>query len=431
MNYMTISNTKLNYQFHMKLFSILLLLLVSCAAKAQSDTTQKVVQGRRNSPEQQAKPYVILISVDGFRHDYVEKHNTTFLRELGKQGVRAKYMRPSYPTLTFPNHYTLVTGLFPSHHGLVGNNIYDPATNDNYSMSKVDKVRNKKWYGGTPLWVLAEQQQMLSASLFWVGSEAPISDVRPTYYYNYNEEIPIDKRIKIIVDWLQLPADRRPHLINFYMPELDHDGHNYGPDPAATGQTARWIDTAIHRLTQAVQATGLDVNFVFVSDHGMTKVRTDQWIKTPVADTSKVAVASGGEILQWHVKDKSKVDSIYRAQREQAKNYKVYLKTNMPKRLHYGAGDDRFNRIGDIIMVPDWPLVFGSRKPKPGAHGFDQYTVKDMRAIFYAWGPAFKKGKTIGNISNVDVYPVVTSVLGLQYAEKIDGKEKVARKILR
>ncbi|HEY6503413.1 MAG TPA: ectonucleotide pyrophosphatase/phosphodiesterase, partial [Chitinophagaceae bacterium] len=183
---------------------------------AQADTTQKISIGRKNSIEQQQKPYVILISSDGFRHDYAERHGAKNLLALSSQGIQAEAMIPSYPTLTFPNHYSIATGLYPSHHGLASNYFYSPRRKQFYSMKDPVTFKDGSWYGGTPLWVLAEQQQMLTASFFWVGTEADIKGVRPTYYYDFNDSIPIDRRIQAVVNWLQLPPELRPHLITFY-----------------------------------------------------------------------------------------------------------------------------------------------------------------------------------------------------------------------
>ena len=205
-----------------KHFFYLICLLSSLTVNAQVDTTQKVDLTRHNSKKQQDKPYLILISTDGFRYDYAKKYKANTLIKLSEEGVRAEYMIPSYPSVTFPNHYSIVTGLYPSHHGIVDNKFYDAKRNDFYIVGNRAKVEDGSWYGGTPLWVLAEQQHMLSASFYWVGSEAAIKGIRPTYYYNYTEKIDIDQRVQVVVNWLSLPADRRPHLITFYMPETDH-----------------------------------------------------------------------------------------------------------------------------------------------------------------------------------------------------------------
>jgi predicted AlkP superfamily pyrophosphatase or phosphodiesterase len=418
-----------------KLF-ILLLFANSLSASAQIDTTQKVISERRNSPQQQKKPYVILISVDGFRYDYAQKFKAENLLALSRQGVSAESMIPSFPSLTFPNHYTITTGLYPSHHGIVDNAFYDPEREESYKISDRKKVRDGSWYGGTPLWVLAEQQQMLTASFYWVGTEADIKGVRPTYYYNYNEEISISKRIQTVKDWLSLPEERRPHLITFYFPEVDHAGHHYGPDAPETAEAVRFIDSAVYELDKAVKSFGLPVNFIFVSDHGMTKVDTVNTLPQPAEiDTSKFIVSGGGILVQLFARDKVKADvqEQYLKLKKTEKNFKVYLKTNLPQRLHYGEKDDRFNRIGDIILIPRWPKVFNlnNRKTSPGWHGYDPYLLKDMHSVFYAWGPAFKSGLKIPSFENVNIYPLITDILHLESAEKIDGNKDLANKILK
>jgi predicted AlkP superfamily pyrophosphatase or phosphodiesterase len=399
---------------------------------AQPDTSQKVIEGRRNSREQQQKPYVIMISADGFRYDYAEKYHAKFLQSIGTHCTKAEYMIPSYPSLTFPNHYTLATGLFPSHHGLVDNHFHDRNSGDHYSMSQAGKVREGKWYGGTPLWVLAEQQHLLTASFYWVGTEAPVKGILPTYYYLYNEIIPIEKRVQVVVDWLRLPEDRRPHFISLYLPEVDHAGHAFGPDATQTGEAVRFVDSALLLLTKAVKTTGLAVNYIFVSDHGMTKVDTSHPVNFPVIDSAKAIATSGSELVQLYVKNKSDIPSLYKQLKQGVKDYSVILKEDFPSNLHYGREDDRMNRIGDILLVPDWPFIFVTpgKKPKAGAHGFDPYKVPDMRAVFYAWGPGIKN-KRVSSIRNVDVFPVVVKLLGLKNPGKIDGSKKLAKKIVK
>ena len=406
--------------------------LFSVLSFAQADTSQKRTEGRRNSPQQQKKPYVILISIDGFRYNYAQKHKAVHLQQYSRENIQAAYLLPSFPSLTFPNHYTLVTGLYPSHHGVVDNQFYDRRRKEHYSMSNSATVQQGSWYGGLPLWVLAEQQQMLSASFYWVGSEAPIQGVLPTYYYQYNEEIQIEQRIQTVVDWLHLPEDRRPHLITFYFPEVDHAGHDFGPDALRTGAAVRQVDTAIYRLSEAVKRTGLDVNFIVVADHGMTPIDTTYRLQVPPIDTSTATVVWGGELVHAYVKNKKDIPSLLTLLKKDAKGYSVVLKKKMPKRLYYRGKDDVYDRIGDILLISHAPYVFTSHgsKPDPGAHGFDPYTVPDMRTIFYAWGPAFKKGRQLPAFKNVDVFPLVAKILGLRYQHRIDGSLKTAKKAL-
>ena len=398
------------------------------------DTTQKIIPGRKNSIAQQKKPYVILISADGFRWDYADKHNAENLKRLRATGVQASSMVPSYPSVTFPNHYAMISGLYPSHSGLVNNTFYDRDRNDSYSMGAKAKVADGTWYGGTPLWVLAEQQHMLAASFYWVASEAAIKNIRPTYYYIYNEKIDMHNRIAAVVNWLKLPAEQRPHFITFYLPQADHAGHLYGPDAPETEREVHFVDSAVNELYKAVKTTRLDVNFVFVSDHGMTKVDTQDPIKIPAAiDTAKFRVSGDGILVELYAKDKTAIQSTYEELTNEAKDYKVYLKTNIPAKFHYGASDDWHNRIGDILLIPNWPKVFNLYNRKtinPGWHGYDPTVVKDMHATFYAWGPAFKKHVNIRPFPNVNVYNMISQILGLRISEKVDGTNALAEQIL-
>lgn len=401
-------------------------------AYGQQDTLQHIAPNRRNSAEGQKKPYVILISADGFRYDYAVKYHAAHLLAFAQQGVQAVSMKPSYPSVTFPNHYTLVTGLYPSHHGLVNNTFYDPEKQASYSMGDKDKVRDGSWYGGTPLWVLVEQQQMLSASMFWVGSEADVKNTRPAYYYNYNERIPVDRRIEIVKEWLTLPEDMRPHLITFYLSEPDHAGHRFGPDAPETEQAVQSVDSVIYHLTEAVKSTGLPVSFIFLADHGMTAVDREHPLPLPAAiDKEKFIIPASGTMVVLHAKNKADIQPLYETLKKEEDHYKVYLKSNMPPELHYSATDDKRNRIGDILLLPEWPYVFSDRKPGAGYHGFDPNVVKDMHATFMAWGPAFKQHLTIPTFENVNVYPMIAEILGLKITDPIDGRKEVLHGILR
>jgi predicted AlkP superfamily pyrophosphatase or phosphodiesterase len=401
-------------------------------AQAQLDTAQHINTSTKNSVAQQQKPYVILISADGFRHDYAKKYNATNLLALIKSGVQAESMIPSYPSVTFPNHYSIATGLYPAHHGLVNNTFYDKKKDAKYSMGAKDKVRDGSWYGGTPLWVLAEQQQMLAANMFWVGSEAAIKDTRATYYYDFNEKISVTQRIQTVKEWLSLPEERRPHFITFYVSEPDHAGHSYGPEAPETERAVKMIDSVIYKLTEAVKTTGLPVNYVFVSDHGMTAVDRENPIPTPKEiDMEKFIIPSSGTMMDIQAKNKADILPLYNQLKKVAKDYDVYLKADVPAELHYSGKDDRMDRIGDIILLPHWPKVFSNRKPGAGYHGFEPLKVKDMHATFMAWGPAFKNGVEIPSFENVDVYPLIAQILGLKITEEIDGKTETLQQILK
>ena len=398
-----------------------------------TDTTQYITAGRRNSTVQQAKPYVILISADGFRYDYAHKYNAASLLRLSNGGIRAKSMIPSFPSLTFPNHYTLVTGLYPAHHGLVNNSFYDPARKERYSMSNKAVAYDASWYGGEPLWVMAEKQQMLSACFYWVGSEVAVQGVRPAYYYLYNEDISIDDRLKAVKHWLQLPEEQRPHLITFYLPEVDHEGHDHGPESKEAEAAVAFVDQAIGRLCAMVDSLQLPVNYVFLSDHGMTAVDTVNTLKLPKVDTARFVQVAGDVIVNYYAKDKAFIPAFYNELKATAAGYDVYLPDQSPASWHYRKQDDRYNRIGDIFLVARYPKIFawGNKRPIPGRHGYDPRVVKDMGATFMAWGPAFKKGKVIKPFENIHVYALIARLLGLTIEGPVDSREEVLKKIVK
>lgn len=398
------------------------------------DTAQQINLLTKNNPSQYNQPYVILISADGFRADFTEKYDAKFLQSISKTGVRAKYMQPSYPSVTFPNHYTIVTGLYPSHHGLVDNTYIDVASGQQYSMGNKKMVSEGKWYGGTPLWVLAEQQKMLSASFFWVASEADIQGIKPTYHYIYNEKTPIGKRIQTVKDWLSLPEARRPHLITLYFPDVDHDAHTYGPEDPRVKQSVQYVDSSINALQKALAPLNLPINYIFVSDHGMRTVDIQNTIGLPSAiDKNAFNVPWGDALLHLYAKDTSKIESTYQALKLDSR-FTTYKLDETPAHWHYKKSDDWHNRLGDLILVPkavDQVFNLGNRKPTPGKHGFDNQAI-DMRASFMAWGPAFKKGRLIHGFENIHVYPLVAKILGLKIDEsKIDGQLKVLQPILK
>lgn len=406
------------------------LLLISINNYAQ-DTAQLIVEGRKNSATQQTRPYVIMISIDGFRYDYAEKYNATQLLQLSGAGVRATAMQPSFPSLTFPNHYSLATGLYPAHHGLVDNLFYDRKRDAIYKVGNRDAVEDGTWYNGVPLWVLAEKQQMLSASYFWVGSESAIQNIRPTYSFKYQEKTGIDQRIQQVANWLQLPEDQRPHLITFYFPEVDHMGHKYGPDSDSVRSAVQFVDAAIGKMVAAVNQLHLPVNFIVVSDHGMLAVDTVNVLKIPDApELQPLKIMPGMEKVMLYGKNETEIKAAYDYLKTHENHYTAYLKNETPERWHYGQ-EDVYNRIGDIILLAEANYAFNTngKKMHPGHHGYDN-NLTHMNAIFMAWGPAFKANARIATFENVHVYPLVAKLLGLDITQPIDGKLEVLEGIL-
>lgn len=411
-----------------------LLLIFSAVFQANlfaQDTAQQIIPNRKNSVEQEQKPYVILISADGYRHDLTDKWDAKYLKQLRDSGVSAVSMKPCYPSLTFPNHYSIVTGLYPSHHGIVDNDFYDRKKNQFYLSGNIKDVRTPSWYGGEPLWVLAEKQKMLSASFYWVGSETPVDGVFPTYFFHYNTAIPIDRRIEILKQWLLLPDSIRPHFITFYFPQVDNAEHRYGVDSRQTEAAVHFVDSAVYKITEMCKATGLPVNFIFVSDHGFANLDTTMYIPMPAVDTQKFIIAKGSALIHLYAKDKKYINPAYKKLKKEAKNYEVYLINKTPAEWRYRSKDDTYGRTGDIILVPNPPasFYFGGHKMH-GAHGFDN-RLPVMQATFYAWGPAFKEHYQIPSFENINIYPLIAHMLGLQIDSPIDGKFDVLKNILK
>ena len=230
------------------------------------------VENGPNSEHAKEQHYVVLVSLDGFRWDYAKRDGAKHLLALGKQGVWApEGMLPSYPSLTFPNHYTIVTGLYPEHHGLVANSFFDEIRAARYGMSDAAAVTDGSWYGGTPLWSLAESQGMRTASFFWVASEAKIAGYRPTFYLKFDDKIDEEARVAQVLAWLKLPEADRPHFITLYFSEPDHEGHEFGPDAPETKAAVLKVDALVGKLKAGLDKTKLPIDLVVVSDHGMVK----------------------------------------------------------------------------------------------------------------------------------------------------------------
>lgn len=415
--------------------SMMTLFLVggSMSAQAQEVEKQIVIEKRENKDLQQKKPYVILVSLDGFRYDYIEKHKAKFLEKLANLGTHAESLIPSYPSVTFPNHYSIVTGMYPGHHGLVGNSMYDRNTEERYSLGNAKAIKDPKWYGGTPLWVLAEQQGMLSACYYWPGSEAPIQETLPTYYYPYSEKTDIDTRFKQVEQWLSLPEEKRPHFITFYMPEVDQAGHKFGPDAEETFKAVQYVDEAMEKLYNIIQGSGLPINLFVVSDHGMLNLDQKTLLSLPFeVDDTDVKVVSNGTYVSLFVDNKADIEAWYKKIKTSVDSnlMEVYLKEELPQEFHFGGKDDRFGRVGDIVITAQAPYYF-TKKPLAGSHGFDPNKVKEMHALFIANGPNIRKQNRVKSFENVHIYPIIAKILDLAYPEKeIDGKMEIVKLIL-
>jgi predicted AlkP superfamily pyrophosphatase or phosphodiesterase len=384
-------------------------------------------------PISDLRPTVILISLDGFRYDYLDKFQPPNLISLARDGVQARWLIPSFPTKTFPNHYTIATGLYPQNHGIVENNIFDKDRNVTFSMANRAEVQNGRWWLGEPIWITAEKQGQKAAPLFWPGSEAEIAGTRPTYWKPYDGKMSNEARVDALLSWLDLPAAERPTFLSLYFSDVDDAGHDFSPDAVETRDAVIEVDADLGRLIDGLKTRGMlgQVNLIIVSDHGMATqnpnnvVILDELFDAGLAEK----VIWTGEIVGIFPKP-SNEDSIYTTLRAKLPpQAKVYRKAELPERLHYSNSP----RIPALLVLPDegWTLStrkrFDETKARNrmdrlrGGHGYDN-ELASMRAIFIAHGSAFKKGTVIEPLENIQIYNLMTRILSLTPAPN-DGDD--------
>ena len=379
--------------------------------------------------------YVVLISLDGFRHDYIELHNAQHLGAIAKKGVRASSMTPVYPSNTFPNHISLVTGLLPKHHGIVNNRFYDKSrpTKDGYAQYRLGYGKmDSTWLTATPLWNLVEYHGMKAATFFWPESDARISGTSPSYFYHYSKYADYQMRIDQIVNWLKLPEVSRPRFIAGYFSLTDTVGHDEGPLADRTNDAVQEVDALIGQLYERINALDLPVNLVVVSDHGMTPIDENKLIDVESLSIPESFVIEN-EGAQVHlyaregVTDKAIANEATRLTNIATNRY-VVLNEKQRAERHMEVDD----RTGDIIIEIAPPGRFknaNSMHVSKGGHGYIN-TLPDMGATFVAVGPAFKRNITLPVFSNLEVYPALAKILGISPITPIDGKLNVLEQAL-
>ncbi|MFT7381615.1 MAG: putative AlkP superfamily pyrophosphatase or phosphodiesterase, partial [Roseivirga sp.] len=342
---------------------------------------------------------------------------------------------------TFPNHYSLVTGLYPGNHGLVDNSFYDKELDLQYGIGNRSMVENSAFYGGLPLWQLVQQNGMKSASYFWVGSETAIAGSFPDYYHIYDEKIKNEDRITAVIDWLNLPKSERPNFISLYFALVDSQSHRTGPNSEETKQTVLEADRLLGLLMEELKNVDLPVNVIITSDHGMNEIQPKDENLITYEDVLKglnqkeFRFVSNGAHAHFYVQDKANIDQIYNGLKTKENHFKVYKKDEFPANWHYNN-----ERVGDILitMDADYYLTSASNKARQiaagitrGEHGFDPYVTEDMGAIFCANGPNIKADAKLPKFENVNVYPLVAQILGITQLPEIDGKLEVLKSIYR
>jgi predicted AlkP superfamily pyrophosphatase or phosphodiesterase len=368
--------------------------------------------GCRDDRRRPFSNYVVLVSFDGFRWDYPDLYKTPNLDRMALSGAKAVRMIPSFPSKTFPNHYALVTGLYPDHNGLVENSFFVPDLNKMYKMGDRQAIENPAFYSGEPIWITAMKNGIKTASFYWVGSEAPIMGMHPTYWKIYDGSVPFETRIDTVIKWLRYPRAKRPEFITLYFEEPDGVSSDFGPVSDRTGKMVTRLDDLLGGLRKKLSELpyARKITLIVVSDHGMGQISSDKYI-----DINKVvpkrmikSITGGNPVFMIEPKGNSRDSILYLL--NSVNGVTAWAKEDIPGYLHYGTNE----RIKEIVVVADSSWSIGTYPVKSafigGAHGYD-ITDSDMDAIFYACGPAIKKNFSFRELNNVDVYSLICRIL--------------------
>ena len=381
---------------------------------------------------------LILLSIDGFRWDYLQKYDAPALKQLAATGVHATRLTPSFPSKTFPNHYTLVTGLRPAHHGIVGNWFFDPAIGETFGMSKPASNSEPRWWAeGEPVWITAEKQGARSFCYFWPGSETENHGIRPSRFKPFDLKLPTNDRVDELLSWLAVPEAERPRLCTLYFNLVDDSGHKYGPDAPETAEAVKQADAGVQRLLDGLAKLGLRdrANLVIVADHGMSPCGPDKIIfLEDLLDVARVQVDSTGPVGGVRPKPGtgSAAELAASIRAKAPPQLHVYLRNETPEKFHYRDNP----RIPDVVLVCEDHWNFESKVGWPnraptynvGSHGWDPATP-NMGALFIANGPAFRHQVEIPDVDNVDVYNLLCATLGIKPAAN-DGGQQLVRAAL-
>uniref|UniRef100_A0AAQ4R1J1 Ectonucleotide pyrophosphatase/phosphodiesterase 1 n=1 Tax=Gasterosteus aculeatus aculeatus TaxID=481459 RepID=A0AAQ4R1J1_GASAC len=379
-------------------------------------------------PNSFSRPPLILVSLDGFRAEYLKDHSGRLpvISRLRKCGTSTPFMRPVYPTKTFPNHYSIVTGLYPESHGIVDNKMYDETQNAFFTLRSDEKF-NPKWYQGEPVWITAMRQKQKAATVFWPGSDVKIDGTFPDMYKVYNKSITFEQRVLILLEWLSLPQGERPDFYTLYLEEPDSSGHHFGPASSQVLRALENVDRIVGMLMDGLTQRDLHhcANIMVVSDHGMEEASCEKaaYVSTYLTNTDDFSVIQGAaarirprrlpqDYFSFDFESLIKNLSCKAADQPM----RPYLKENLPKRMHF-AKHKRIER-GHLYMKQGWQAALNQQELKyckGGFHGSDNLFT-NMQAIFIGYGPGLKRKTVVPPFENIEIYNLMCDLLGIRPA---------------
>lgn len=381
-------------------------------------------------------PNLLIISFDGFRVDYLSKTETPNFDKLVLEGVSSEGLMPVVPSKTFPNYYAIATGLNPENNGIVSNNMLDPETGNRFSLGNREAVEDASWYQGEPIWNTVEKQGKKAGTMFWVGSEAPVQDMRPSFWKSYDDDMPHLARIDSVLKWMSYENDEKK--IDFgtlYFSFVDSQGHRHGTESEEVIKAIQEADELIGYLISELERLDIlnNTNMMIVSDHGMIDLSRDKIVVIDdYVNPELLEFIDYSPVAMFNVKEDEK-EAVYEALKESEENYKVYKKEDLPARF----GLKNSQRVPDILMFADLGYTINTKKyfenrpnyPSGATHGYDNI-YPEMHALFLAVGPSFKENYKMGTFENIHLYEIMAKVLGLSPAQN-DGDFNKVKEMLR
>jgi len=404
-----------------------LLLAMAGPAMAHGDPATDGGSGAINASGKLDKPYLVLVSIDGFRWDFPDLQDTPAMDRMAASGLKAEALEPAFPTLTFPNHYSIATGLLPASHGIVANEFPHEDGERWYHYKDRSTVQDGQWYLAEPIWVTAEKQGMVSAAYFFVGTEADVAGVRPSHWYAFDAAISGEVRVQQVLGWLSEPPETRPHLITLYFEEVDDYTHWYGPGSPESLEAIQRVDAQLGLLLDGIENLdhGKEIYVLLVSDHGMAGYDSPEptLVLNRIIDLAGTHSVEGGPYVFIHFEETDPGRA--KLMRDTINGHwtcgRALLPTEAPPAWKMESG----GRFPDLLVMANagCSVITTTQKQKkitPGDHGWPP-EMPEMRGIFYAVGPRIPAGTRTGMVHVTDIYPLMLSILGLPAPHPTDG----------